>query len=237
MIPIRDDTPRFSTPFITYFLIITNVLVFIYELMVGAQSEAALNSLISEFGIVPRVDVAILTGSTHLSPTAAIIPVFTSMFLHGSWIHIIGNMWVLWIFGDNIEDYLGHFKYLIFYFASGLGAALLHIALNINSRMPSVGASGAIAGVMGAYFILYPKARVLTVVPLIVFFTFWRLPAWIVLGYWFLVQFLSGAATAIAATTQTTGGVAFWAHVGGFVTGIVLIKILPPRLRRFSYSR
>lgn len=234
MIPIRDDTPRFSTPFITYFLIITNVLVFIYELMVGAQSEAALNSLISEFGIVPRVDVAILTGSTHLSPTAAIIPVFTSMFLHGSWIHIIGNMWVLWIFGDNIEDYLGHFKYLIFYFASGLGAALLHIALNINSRMPSVGASGAIAGVMGAYFILYPKARVLTVVPLIVFFTFWRLPAWIVLGYWFLVQFLSGAATAIAATTQTTGGVAFWAHVGGFVTGIVLIKILPPRLRRFS---
>src|SRR5512138_1233749 len=122
MIPIRDDTPRFSTPFITYFLIITNVLVFIYELMVGAQSEAALNSLISEFGIVPRVDVAILTGSTHLSPTAAIIPVFTSMFLHGSWIHIIGNMWVLWIFGDNIEDYLGHFKYLIFYFASGLGA-------------------------------------------------------------------------------------------------------------------
>jgi membrane associated rhomboid family serine protease len=234
MIPIRDDTPRFSTPFITYFLIIANVLVFIYELMIGAQSEAALNSLISEFGIVPRVDVAILTGSTHISPAAAIIPIFTSMFLHGSWIHIIGNMWVLWIFGDNIEDYLGHFKYLIFYLASGLGAALLHIALNINSRMPSVGASGAIAGVMGAYFILYPKARVLTVVPLIVFFTFWHLPAWIVLGYWFLVQFLSGAATAIAATTQTTGGVAFWAHVGGFVTGIVLIKILPPRLRRFS---
>lgn len=237
MIPIRDDTPRFSTPYVTYFLIITNVLVFIYELMIGAQSEAALSSFISEFGIVPRVDVAILTGSTHLSPTAAIIPIFTSMFLHGSWLHIIGNMWVLWIFGDNIEDYLGHFKYLIFYFASGLGAALLHIALNLNSRMPSVGASGAIAGVMGAYFVLYPKARVLTVVPLIFFFTFWRLPAWIVLGYWFLVQFLSGAATAIAATSQTTGGVAFWAHVGGFVTGIVLIKVLPPRVRRFSYSR
>lgn len=237
MIPIRDDTPRFSTPVITYFLIVINVVVFIYELMVGAQSEAALNGLMMEFGIVPRHDVAILTGATRLGPAAAIIPIFTSMFLHGSWLHIIGNMWVLWIFGDNIEDYLGHFKYLLFYFASGLGAGLLHIALNLNSRLPSVGASGAIAGVMGAYFVLYPKARVLTIVPLIIFFTFWWLPAWIVLGYWFLVQFLSGAATAIAATSQTTGGVAFWAHVGGFITGIVLIKLLPPRLRRFSYSR
>lgn len=237
MIPIRDDTPRFSTPVITYFLIIINVVVFIYELMVGAQSEAALNGLMMEFGVVPRHEIAVLTGATPLSPTAAIVPIFTSMFLHGSWLHIIGNMWVLWIFGDNIEDYLGHFKYLMFYLASGLGAGLLHIVLNLNSRLPSVGASGAIAGVMGAYFVLYPKARVLTIVPLIIFFTFWWLPAWIVLGYWFLVQFLSGAATAIAATSQTRGGVAFWAHVGGFVTGIVLIKVLPPRLRRFSYSR
>ncbi|HET7207503.1 MAG TPA: rhomboid family intramembrane serine protease [Terriglobales bacterium] len=236
MIPLRDDTPRFSTPVVTYFLIILNVLAFLYELAVGAQSQYGLNSLIVQFGIVPRHEVAVLTGASPLGPGAAIVPIFTSMFLHGSWLHIIGNMWVLWIFGDNIEDYLGHFKYLLFYLVSGLAAGLLHIAFNLSSRVPSVGASGAIAGVMGAYFVLYPRARVLTLVPLIVFFTFWWLPAWIVLGYWFVVQFLSGAATAIAATNQTTGGVAFWAHVGGFVAGILMIKIVPPRLRRFSYS-
>ncbi len=236
MIPLRDDTPRFSTPVVTYFLIVANVVVFIYELLIGAQGEAALNGFMMEFGVVPRHEIAVLTGATPLSPAAAIVPILTSMFLHGSWLHIIGNMWVLWIFGDNIEDYLGHFKYLVFYLLSGIGASLLHIALNANSRMPSVGASGAIAGVMGAYFLLYPRARVLTLVPLIVFFTFWWLPASIVLGYWFVVQFLSGAATAVAATSQTSGGVAFWAHVGGFVTGIILIKVLPPRPRRFSYS-
>src|SRR5438309_12037 len=147
MIPLRDDTPRFSTPYITYFLIILNVVVFLYE--------------------------AILAGSTALSPALAVIPLFTSMFLHGSWLHVIGNMWFLWIFGDNIEDYLGHFKYLVFYLLSGLAAGVLHILFNLNSGVPSVGASGAIAGVMGGYFVLYPRARVLTLVPLIFFFTFW----------------------------------------------------------------
>ena len=236
MIPIRDDTPRFSTPYVTYFLIALNTLVFVYELMLGAQGHRVLDRFMFQFGVVPSYDIAILTGATDLSPTAGILPIFTSMFLHGSWLHIIGNMWVLWIFGDNIEDYLGHFKYLVFYFVSGLGAGLLHIIFNLNSRLPSVGASGAIAGVMGAYFVLYPKARVLTIVPLIIFFTFWWLPAWIVLGYWFLVQFLSGTATSIAATSQTHGGVAFWAHVGGFVAGILLIKLMPARPRRFSYN-
>jgi len=158
------------------------------------------------------------------------------MFLHGSWLHIIGNMWVLWIFGDNIEDHLGHFSYLIFYLVSGFAAAFTHILLNLGSNIPSVGASGAIAGVMGAYFVLYPRARVLTLVPLIVFFTFWWLPAWIVLGYWFVIQFLSGAATSVAYTSQTGGGVAFWAHVGGFVAGIVMIKVFPERPRRHRYG-
>ncbi len=161
------------------------------------------------------------------------------MFLHASWLHLIGNMWVLWIFGDNIEDYLGHFSYLIFYLVSGLAASLAHIALNPNSTIPSVGASGAIAGVMGAYFLLYPSARVLTLVPLIIFFTFIWLPAWIVLGYWFVLQFLSGAATSIAYANRTGGGgIAFWAHVGGFVAGIVMIKLMPQRVRprsRFTY--
>jgi membrane associated rhomboid family serine protease len=236
MIPLRDDTPRFSTPYLTYFLIALNTLVFFYELMLSAEGHRYLEGFMYQFGVVPSYDLAILSGATDLSPAAGIIPIFTSMFLHASWLHIIGNMWVLWIFGDNIEDYLGHFKYLLFYLTSGLGAGLLHILFNPNSRLPSVGASGAIAGVMGAYFVLYPRARVLTIVPLIIFFTFWWLPAWIVLGYWFLVQFLSGAATSIAATSQTAGGVAFWAHVGGFVTGILLIKLVPPRPRRYSYS-
>jgi membrane associated rhomboid family serine protease len=235
MFPIRDDTPRFSTPIITYFIIALNAVIFLYELLVGAQSHAALNAFVAEFGVIPRHEVAILTGQTPLAPSAAIVPIFTSMFLHGGWLHIIGNMWVLWIFGDNIEDYLGHFKYLVFYLISGFAAALLHIALNLNSVMPTVGASGAIAGVMGGYLILYPRAKVLTLVFLIVFITFWWLPAWLFLGYWFLLQFLSGAATSIAETSQSNGGVAVWAHVGGFLAGIVLVKLMPARPRRFSY--
>jgi membrane associated rhomboid family serine protease len=155
------------------------------------------------------------------------------MFLHASWGHVIGNMWFLWIFGDNVEDYLGHFKYLVFYLLSGVAASFTHILLNPNSRIPSVGASGAIAGVLGAYFILYPRARVLTWFP--PFFLFY-LPSWLMLGYWFLIQFLSGAATSIAETSQTTGGVAFWAHVGGFIAGILFIKLFPERPRRYRYG-
>jgi len=236
MIPLRDDTPRFSTPYVTYFLIALNTVIFLFEWSVGLQNQGDLNALLYEFGVVPRHVTALLSGSAHVNPVAAFFPIITSMFLHASWLHIIGNMWVLWIFGDNIEDYLGHFRYLMFYLFSGIAASVAHILLNPASRVPSVGASGAIAGVMGAYFVLYPKARVLTIVPLIIFFTFWWLPAWIVLGYWFLVQFLSGAATSIAVTTQSGGGVAFWAHVGGFVAGIVLIKLLPERPHRSRYG-
>jgi membrane associated rhomboid family serine protease len=236
MIPLRDDTPRFSTPYITYFIIGLNTVIFLFEWSVGLQNQRMLNALMYEFGVVPRNVTAALGGSPHFDLAGAFIPILTSMFLHGSWLHIIGNMWVLWIFGDNIEDYLGHFPYLLFYLVSGVAASIAHILLNLGSKIPSVGASGAIAGVMGAYFVLYPRARVLTIVPLIVFFTFWWLPAWIVLGYWFLVQFLSGAATSIAETSQTTGGVAFWAHVGGFVAGILLIKLMPERRNRYRYG-
>ena len=236
MIPIRDDQPRFSTPYVTYFIVAMNTAVFLFELWVGLQSQRALNGFLYEFGVVPKHVTGALAGSPDFSLTAAFFPVLTSMFLHGSWLHIIGNMWVLWIFGDNIEDHLGHFPYLIFYLVSGFAASFTHIVLNAGSNVPSVGASGAIAGVMGAYFVLYPRARVLTVVPLIIFFTFWWLPAWIVLGYWFLTQFLSGAATSIAYSSQTSGGVAFWAHVGGFVAGIVLIKVFPERPRRYRYG-
>jgi rhomboid family protein len=237
MIPIRDDTPKFSTPFINYLLIALNTLVFLYEaLVLGPHSREA---FVYEFGVEPaRVLSALGLANLNVSHASA-VPLLTSMFLHASWLHLIGNMWVLWIFGDNIEDYLGHFSYLIFYLVSGLAASLAHILLNPNSTIPSVGASGAIAGVMGAYFLLYPSARVLTLVPLIIFFTFIWLPAWIVLGYWFVLQFLSGAATSIAYSNRTGGGgIAFWAHVGGFLAGLIMIKLMPQRVRprsRFTY--
>jgi membrane associated rhomboid family serine protease len=233
MIPLRDDTPRFSTPFVTYFIIALNTVVFLFELAVGGQGHQALNSLMYQFGVVPLHFERALTAGSTASLAGLFLPILTSMFLHASWLHIIGNMWVLWIFGDNIEDYLGHFTYLLFYLVSGFAAAVAHILLNAGSNVPSVGASGAIAGVMGAYFVLYPRARVLIWFPPIFFF---HLPAWLVLGYWFFVQFLSGAATSIAETSQTSGGIAFWAHVGGFVAGIVLIKVLPERPRRYRYA-
>jgi len=234
MIPIRDDRPSFTTPFINYLLIALNTLVFLYEVLLGPRTREV---FVYQFGVEPlRVLAALGLANVHV-PDPSALPLLTSMFLHASWLHLIGNMWVLWIFGDNIEDYLGHFGYLIFYLVSGLAASVLHIALNPASNIPSVGASGAIAGVMGAYFLLFPSARVLTLVPLIIFFTFIWLPAWIVLGYWFVLQFLSGAATSIAYSTRTGGGggIAFWAHVGGFVAGIIMIKLLPQRLRRTRY--
>lgn len=233
MIPLRDDQPSFSTPFINYFLIALNVLVFLWELSIGMENRRALNAVMVTFGIVPRHELLIFTGHSYSNPLAAVVPLFTSMFLHGSFLHVAGNMLFLWIFGDNVEDYLGHFRYLMFYLASGVAAGITHILLNAGSPVPSVGASGAIAGVMGAYFVLYPRARVLTWFPPIFLF---HVPAWLMLGYWFFAQFLSGAATSIAETTQTTGGIAFWAHVGGFVAGVVMIKILGERPHRYRYG-
>jgi membrane associated rhomboid family serine protease len=229
MFPLYDDAPRYSTPYVNYFLLALNTLAFVFELSFLPPSR---NQLIFEFGIVPARVTGFLGGIHGFHAVPAFIPIFTSMFLHASWAHLIFNMWALYIFGDNIEDYLGHFRYLLFYLLSGVGAAFLHIVMNPNSRIPSVGASGAIAGVMGAYFILYPSARVLTWV-FFIFFVW--LPAWVVLGFWFLGQFLSGAATSVAYSNQTVGGIAFWAHVGGFVAGIALIKLFPTRPRRYRY--
>ncbi|HYG98432.1 MAG TPA: rhomboid family intramembrane serine protease [Terriglobales bacterium] len=243
MIPIRDDAPRFSTPYITYVLLALNIVVFLFELTFAGPQR---NALMFEFGFLPvkitalfsGVDTVLLQGGVMVPVTAqtALVPVFTSIFMHASWLHLIFNMWALWIFGDNIEDYLGHFWYLVFYLMSGLAAAALHTILNPVSAIPSVGASGAIAGIMGAYIVLYPTAQVTTLLPIFVFFTFIHLPAWLVLGYWFIVQFLSGTATSIAYSNQTSGGgVAFWAHVGGFVAGIALIKLFPRRPRRYHF--
>ena len=228
MFPLYDDAPRYSTPWVNYSLLALNTLVFLFEVSLGPR---ALDQFIGVFGTIPAHVLAMLHGSRD--PITALVPIATSMFIHASWGHLIFNMWALYIFGDNVEDYLGHFRYLVFYFIAGVAASMLHIAMNANSTLPSVGASGAIAGVMGAYFMLFPSARVLTWVFFIIFV--W-LPAWIVLGFWFVGQFLSGAATAIATTSQTArGGIAFWAHVGGFVTGLALIKVFPTRPRRYRY--
>lgn len=219
MIPIRDDAPRQRHPFVTWFLIAVNVLAFVFELTLPAQLRA---EFIFQFGLVPArfIDLARTGG---FGTILAVIPLVTSMFLHSTVLHILFNMWALWIFGDNVEGHLGHFSYLIFYFVTGTAGSALHILINQDSALPSIGASGAIAGIMGAFFILYPSARVLTMVPIFVW-----LPAWVVLGYWFVVQFVSGAATAISsAGTAHGGGVAFWAHVGGFIAGVSLIKLFP----------
>jgi membrane associated rhomboid family serine protease len=230
MIPLRDDQPTFSTPFVNYFLIALNVMVFVWEL---SLSPRALNSFMMTFGVVPRHELAVVTGHSYDPVATAVVPLLASLFLHASWLHVGGNMLFLWIFGDNVEDHLGHFTYLVFYLLSGLAAGVTHILLNQGSRIPSVGASGAIAGVMGAYFILYPKARVLVWFPPIFFF---HVPAWLMLGYWFVMNFLSGTATAVAETSQSQGGIAFWAHVGGFVAGVVMVNIFPERRHRYRYG-
>jgi hypothetical protein len=233
MIPLRDDKPSFSTPFINYFLIGLNLLVYLWELAVGMNSPFALNAFVTQFGIVPQHTIAVLSGHSYDNPATAILPFFTSMFLHSGFWHVALNMLCLWIFGDNVEDYLGHFRYLLFYLGNGMIAAAAQILLNPNSAAPMVGASGAIAGVMGAYFILYPRARVLVWFPPIFFF---YIPAWLMLGGWFLIQFLNGAANSIAAKSESMGGIAFWAHVGGFVAGVLMIKVLPERAHRYRYG-
>lgn len=230
MLPLKDDQPSFSTPYVNWFLIVLNILVYLFQSSLDPQSYEA---FARQFGVVPSHLSAFLAGS-HKYPLAAIvIPFFTSMFVHGGWMHVLGNMWFLYIFGDNVEDYVGHFAYLVFYLLCGLMAMMTQVAIYPHSTVPTVGASGAIAGILGAYFILYPRARVLTW-----FFVFvLYLPAWIVLGEWFVLQFLQGAqGLAVVHRGRDVGGVAVWAHVGGFLAGMVMIKLFPQRRRRMPYA-
>jgi membrane associated rhomboid family serine protease len=230
MLPIKDDQPRYSTPWVNGFLIGLNLVIFFFEFTLDPRS---LDLLARQFGVVPSHLVAFLSGSSKYSLLDVVLPFFTSMFLHGSWMHVIGNVWFLFIFGDNVEDYLGHFKYLVFYIFVGLIAMATQVMVSLHSTVPTLGASGAIAGVLGAYFVLYPRARVLTW-----FFVFvvW-VPAWIILGYWFALQFLSGTASIALYARQNVGGVAFWAHVGGFVAGALLVKVFGERELRYPYAR
>ena len=237
MFPIRDDQPRFSTPYVNYFIIALNVLVFVFfELPVQFQGPRHFNALIFQFGFIPEHLTGALHGTSQYPISASLLTIFTSMFLHADLFHIVGNLWFLWIFGDNIEDHLGHFTYLVFYLLCGITAALTFIVIHPTSTVPTLGASGAIAGVMGGYIVLYPRARVQTLVVLIVFFTFWWIPAWVFLGYWFLIQFIATSVAASTTAAHQTGGVAFEAHLGGFVAGLILVKLFPRRARTYRYG-
>ena len=232
MIPLRDNIVSRRFPVVTVALIVINALVFFHELSLGSRR---LSDYLMVHGVVPVLftDPGLCNAVLDAAGWRAVVqPVFTSMFLHGGWAHVIGNMWVLWIFGNNVEDRLGRLRYLLFYIASGLVAALLHIATNWNSELPTIGASGAIAGVMGAYFVLFPHARVQTLVILGFLMDIVTLPAVIFLGLWFLLQLFSGTLGLFSGTGA--GGIAWWAHIGGFAFGALLIKLLVRRpTRRF----
>jgi hypothetical protein len=222
MIPIRDAIRSEHLPAVNFLIIGLNVLTFLWQLTQGPH----LNEALFLFGIVP-IRYSNPEVSAHFTTFQQFLPFLTSMFLHGGFLHILGNMWFLYIFGDNIEDRLGHIRYLIFYIFCGVAAGLVHLLTNWNSKIPTIGASGAISGVMGAYLLLYPRARILTLIPIFLFFQFVELPAFIFLGFWFLLQLFSAGLI-----PRNVGGIAFWAHIGGFIGGLLFIKIFDviPRL-------
>ena len=208
--PLRDTQPSYSKAVVTTVIIIINVLVFLFEISLDEYSR---NAFVAYYGLIPD--------NFHVAN------VLTSMFLHGGWMHILGNMWFLWIFGDNIEDILGHGKFLIFYLLCGVVAAMAQVLLNPYSRVPMVGASGAIAGVMGSYMVKFPRARIETFAFIFIFLTRFDVPAWLMLVYWFATQLLSGVGS-IGQTMANQGGTAFFAHIGGFVAGEILINVMRP---------
>lgn len=213
MFPLRDSERSESTPYVTIALIGLNLLLWFYEVSLDPYS---LNEFLMQYGTVPR--------------DFAFGDLFSSMFLHGGWMHVLGNVWFLWVFGDNVEDVLGHWPYLLFYLLSGLAGGLLHVALNANSALPAIGASGAISGVMGAYLLKFPRARIHTAIVFVVFFTTVEVPALLMIGYWFAVQVFSGLGS-LGARQAAGGGTAWFAHLGGFLAGAVLIKVMPTRAK------
>lgn len=222
MIPLRDDNPAQRVPIATRTLIVLNVLVFLVEL---SQGEA-LPEFLRDWGVVPGRLFASFAGETSLPFELG--TVVTSLFLHAGWLHLIGNMWYLWIFGDNVEDKMGSWRFLGFYLSAGLVAALVHSAFIPGSPIPTVGASGAIAGVLGAYAMAFPRAKVLTLIPIFFFFQVIAVPALLLLGIWFVLQFISGTLS----VGSGSGGVAWWAHIAGFVYGFVLMGLVTRRQRR-----
>jgi membrane associated rhomboid family serine protease len=235
VIPLRDDVPSRTYPFVNIALIVINVVAFFFELGLGPDLER----FVMTAAVIPRL-FAGGDGSLGLVDVAriALDPAYSSrvvmgMFLHGGWGHLLGNMLYLWIFGDNVEDRVGHFRYVFFYLICGFAATYFHIALSPRSRIPAIGASGAIAGVLGAYFLLYPRARVVVALPppLLFFFPLLQVPALVMLGLWFLEQFLFAVAS-LGVTSPQAGGIAFWAHVGGFAAGMLLVSLFQKRSQR-----
>ena len=211
MFPLKDNIPSERWPAVNVWLILVNIVCFLYELHLGG----GLDRFIYLNGFVP----ARFFTALPLPGSSGPLPLFTSMFLHGSFFHLAGNMWMLWIFGDNVEDAMGHGRYLFFYLLCGLVAAFAQGVAGAASKVPMIGASGAISGVLGAYFLLYPRARVLTLVPIFFFFTVIELPAFVFLGLWAIFQFLSGAMASAG-----RGGIAWWCHVGGFAAGFLMAR-------------
>jgi membrane associated rhomboid family serine protease len=220
MIPLRDENPVRITPVVTYTLIVINIVVFIYQL---GLSRGELNSFFQVYALVPEELTANFRGYLLNQPIPEFLTLITSQFLHGSLLHVGFNMLSLWIFGNNIEEALGHIKYLIFYLTCGILAALAQWFFSMNSPIPSLGASGAIAGVMGAYILKFPRAKILTLVPIFFFLTTFRVPAIYFLGFWFFMQAFNGIGSL---GTMQSGGIAYWAHIGGFVAGMILAPIL-----------
>jgi membrane associated rhomboid family serine protease len=228
MFPYRDENETQRSAIVTGTIIGLNVLTWI--VVQGAGATIPLAKSVCELGLIPGALTATLPPGTRfpvgeglvcaIDPGHQISHIFTSMFLHGSWLHLLGNMWFLWLFGNNVEDSMGRLRFIVFYLLCGVAAAAGQVLTNPDSAIPMVGASGAISGVMGGYLMLYPNVRVYTLVPIGFFITSIALPAWVMLGYWLLIQFVSGLLSG-----SDVGGVAFWAHVGGFVTGMVLVKL------------
>jgi membrane associated rhomboid family serine protease len=240
MFPIRDDNPHFLTPIVTYALIAANVLAWVF--LQGLGAEPTLSSSVCRLGLIPGEFLETASGARFemgpntvcvLGDTRAWYTPLTSMFMHGSWFHLLGNMWFLWIFGNNVEDSMGHARFVVFYLLCGFAAAALQTFTDPDSIIPMVGASGAIGGVMGAYVLLYPRVHVHMLLILGFYITTIAVPAFFMLGYWFLVQLLSGWTS----FGDEGGGVAFWAHVGGFVAGAALVLVLrdPQLLERHPY--
>jgi membrane associated rhomboid family serine protease len=235
LIPFSDPSePDAEFPYVNLALIVINFLVFFYELSLQVHGQGPLNTFITQYGLVPceyTNHCTVFAGT----PSPTWVTLFTSMFLHAGWLHILGNMIFLFVFGDNIENSMGHLRYVVFYLLCGLGANALEVATAVGSPLPGLGASGAIAGVLGAYLLLYPKSRVGTLIPITFIFIPIRLPAWVLIGFWFLSQFFDGLIT-ITSRAAPTGGVAYWAHVGGFITGCILIWVFrhPERVGRLQ---
>jgi membrane associated rhomboid family serine protease len=230
MIPLRDENPSKSIPIVNTFLILANLSVFLYMFFFVPRGTEPLTS---RLGFIPYE----ITNAVDLSPKNLVpvpLTILTAMFLHGGWLHLLSNMLYLWIFGDNVEDILGHFRYLFFYLMCGVMASLTHGFLNLNSQVPTIGASGAIAGVLGAYIVYFPAARIKTLLIVFIFVQVVSIPAIILLGYWILIQVLSGITDF---GLRKTGGIAWFAHVGGFVTGLFLITIMKKRTGRAYPTR